>query len=391
MFATVLAASPDLVLDMEAFVERSTEIDLSQPLASPEPVPQRGTDASPAAALALGDSKNLLVTPLSKSMKGRALSHAGHAACSDDCPNHPVFGSVIGDGFCDDGAPSSAYCADPSGDCRGANTDFCEYGHDCTDCGPRILPEASNICKCCAVLFHGSPGSWCKRVPLWELDGWSCPDCNEDLPAEVLCDRVVFNFRSISNLDTQSNEVSKPNGKLDRDATREGRMLAGGARRVGYYIDEICATEHATDPDPSPLPFVGQDLMRQGYDPEKIIFQVGVPPPPPATTLSPPPPLRPPPPAPPPTPRAWCCGGRWWECRNALVEPCAGCRSCSKDEHGNATPEKCHSYFESSSSTVKACVWQGGVCQKKGPPDGSESCPAGSVRPTQVHPHESWP
>ena len=69
MFATVLAASPDLVLDMEAFVERSTEIDLSQPLASPEPVPQRGTDASPAAALALGDSKNLLATPLSKSMK----------------------------------------------------------------------------------------------------------------------------------------------------------------------------------------------------------------------------------------------------------------------------------------------------------------------------------
>ena len=303
IFTAVFAAPPDPMLDIEAFVEQTTDaepfaehatdLEQSLPLASPEPVPRRSTDTQPVTALALDRANKLLVSPLSSSMKRRALAHAGHAACSDDCPNHPLFGSVIDDGFCDDGAPSTTYCANPTGSCHSANSGFCDYGHDCTDCGPRILPDASSICKCCAVLFHGPPGSCCKKVPLWELDGWSCPDCNEDLPKEVLCDRVVFNFRSISNLDTQTNEVYKANGRPNRQETAAGRLLAGGGRRVGYYIDEVCNTlsatrsdrtchslEEALDPEASPLPFLGQDLVKYDYDPEKIVFQVGIPPPP---------------------------------------------------------------------------------------------------------------
>ena len=133
------------------------------PVSSPAPEPEALKDADQPlqsdllnAALALVNNARKEVggafsVPLEEGHQARALSHSGNNACSNDCPNVGNVGSVTNDGYCDDGAPSIEYCQDPSGSqyqCTPAVTNWCPFGHDCADCGPR---KVTNVCSCCGV------------------------------------------------------------------------------------------------------------------------------------------------------------------------------------------------------------------------------------------------
>ena len=242
-------------------------------MSSPEPV--LTDEDAPAAS----HKRHLVTVPLDPEHKARALSHVGNSACFNDCPPGPgTIGSINFDNYCDDGAPSTAYCLDPTGtdhECEESVTNWCPFGHDCADCGPR---KVENICECCAVLFHGAPGEKCGKVPLWELKDWACPagSCQQNLPSEVLCDRVIYNWRSVSSIDTEDL------GRRGTPEFRAGRPLEGGGRRVGYYQDPLCELQA------SPGPY-GQHLS--SGDPSEIIdFQIGVPPPAGSVRSPPPPP-----------------------------------------------------------------------------------------------------
>ena len=92
------------------------------------------------------------------------------------------------------------------------------------------------------VIYHNAPGAHCNRVPLWELELWTCPDCT--FPRELTCGRVIYNFRQISNQDYET------------EGDRTGRALPGGGRRVGWYTDPLC--DRQAHPSPGPI---GQELM----------------------------------------------------------------------------------------------------------------------------------
>jgi hypothetical protein len=127
------------------------------PVASPTPEPlpdamQTEPPAPVASSLTPGPGGTMIM-PLEHGHKARALSHgSGNYICSNDCTNGPgSIGSITGDNYCDDGASSTAFCADPSGvqyPCEAAITSWCPFGHDCTDCGPR---RSQQFCTCCAV------------------------------------------------------------------------------------------------------------------------------------------------------------------------------------------------------------------------------------------------
>eukprot|EP00900_Chrysochromulina_parva_P011793 jgi/Chrpa1/20614/Chrysochromulina_OHIO_Genome00026547-RA len=91
--------------------------------------------------------------------------------CNDLCVGFPMYAS---DGFCDDGGP-------------GAEFPDCQYGTDCTDCGPRtpLAPPSTTLCTETCVYASdadcddGGPGS---EFPLCAL-GTDCADCG---PRQVL-------------------------------------------------------------------------------------------------------------------------------------------------------------------------------------------------------------
>ena len=89
------------------------------------------------------------------------------AICADDC----IWAA---DGSCDDGGPDSAFSA-------------CQFGADCTDCGPRTLV---NECETnnggCAQICTDSPGGFecdCDEGFCLNADGKSC----DEIPSDALC------------------------------------------------------------------------------------------------------------------------------------------------------------------------------------------------------------
>ena len=125
------------------------------PAASPAPEPLlvdpvEGNSAAKEVIARAGKGPNgTIIIPLDPGHRARALSHSGQMACFNDCPNGPgSVGSIVNDDYCDDGAASTAYCADPTGTqypCAAGTTNWCPFGHDCADCGPRIVTP---ICTC---------------------------------------------------------------------------------------------------------------------------------------------------------------------------------------------------------------------------------------------------
>ena len=84
---------------------------------------------------------------------GRALvdpdSNASSAICLNNC-SHSVFGNLTNDGICSDGAPSRAYCANPTdATCREAAERYCTFGFDCKRAPVSVasptFPTASRI------------------------------------------------------------------------------------------------------------------------------------------------------------------------------------------------------------------------------------------------------
>ena len=165
-WAAMHALSPLLVLlplaaaraSIEPIIDgvlRGEAVLVASPAPEPEPKEKVHGHASSAAARAVvarahKGPKGTLSIPLEHEHRARALSHSGQNVCLNDCPNGPgVVGNIVRDGYCDDGAPSTAYCADPNSEqCSQSVTSWCPFGHDCDDCGPRIV---ANICTCCAV------------------------------------------------------------------------------------------------------------------------------------------------------------------------------------------------------------------------------------------------
>ena len=173
-FLVSLAAARPALESVIEDVLRAEAVPLASP--APEPEPQRPPQS---AALAVAKAAHqgpagTLIIPLDPGHRARALSHdAGSHACYNDCPHRPGIGSITGDNYCDDGAASTAYCADPTGSqypCEPSVTDWCPFGHDCEDCGPR---RVENICTCCAVR---------KRLP-----NHPC-ECEPVFPCTLLCD-----------------------------------------------------------------------------------------------------------------------------------------------------------------------------------------------------------
>ena len=157
LLVQLLAAQPGL----DGLIDGMLRDEGSSLAASPAPDPQPLAELAPtpgllSAALNVANTarrgpNGMLSIPLEEGHKARALSHGGSFVCANDCPNYGNIGSVVNDGYCDDGAPSAAYCADPSGSqyaCENAVTNWCPLGHDCEDCGPR---KVTNVCTCCAV------------------------------------------------------------------------------------------------------------------------------------------------------------------------------------------------------------------------------------------------
>ena len=153
------------VLRSEGAIKAQAPVPEASP--TPEPLPTGEDDEEDAPKpLPSGDRRALAVInsarqeaggaysiPLDEGHRSRALSHDhGSHVCSNDCgPGPGNVGSITNDNYCDDGAPSTAFCADPTGTqypCEAAVTSWCPFGHDCDDCGPR---RVSNVCTCCAV------------------------------------------------------------------------------------------------------------------------------------------------------------------------------------------------------------------------------------------------
>jgi hypothetical protein len=96
--------------------------------------------------------------------------------CNDLCVGFPTYAS---DGFCDDGGP-------------GAEFPDCQYGTDCTDCGPRVplapppsvAPPSTPLCtETCvwasdADCDDGGPGAEFTSCAL----GTDCTDCGPRVP-----------------------------------------------------------------------------------------------------------------------------------------------------------------------------------------------------------------
>ena len=214
------------------------------------------------------------------------------------------------------------------------------------------------------VIYHNAPGAHCNRVPLWELELWTCPDCT--FPRELTCGRVIYNFRQISNQDYET------------EGDRTGRALPGGGRRVGWYTDPLC--DRQAHPSPGPI---GQELMTTDGN-EPLALAVAVPPPAPSAIPRPP---SPPPPRPPP-PRAMCCNGQWASCVRVEAAVCGGCRACSRENAvGVASAADCHRHYSDDlNGIIRACVWDGSVCRNRGPPSGSDMCQASALAPNPPRP-----
>ena len=91
--------------------------------------------------------------------------------CNDLCVGFPTYAS---DGFCDDGGPGAEY---PD----------CQYGTDCTDCGPRVplAPPSTTLCTETCVYSSDADcddGGHGSEFPLCAL-GTDCADCG---PRQVL-------------------------------------------------------------------------------------------------------------------------------------------------------------------------------------------------------------
>ena len=143
----LVQSAPAALQTLESIVEEALlDEKIVATLASPEPA--AALDAAPEPVItaslleptqgessAKGASK-LLSKPLEPHHIARALSHSAQSVCLNDCPSDR-WGSYTDDGFCDDGAPSTAYCLDPteiSYACEIAQSKMCPFGHDCTDC-----------------------------------------------------------------------------------------------------------------------------------------------------------------------------------------------------------------------------------------------------------------
>ena len=97
---------------------------------------------------------------------------ASGALCNDLCVGNPTYAL---DGFCDDGGP-------------GAEFPDCQYGTDCTDCGPRVPrsppPSSSTLCTETCVWASdvdcddGGPGSEFNACTY----GTDCSDCGPRVP-----------------------------------------------------------------------------------------------------------------------------------------------------------------------------------------------------------------
>ena len=84
--------------------------------------------------LQLAPGKTVLSARRTLLERGRALLDPQPNAsfiCINNCSS-VVEGNLTTDRVCDDGAPSTAYCADPSSpSCRAAASSHCALGHDC--------------------------------------------------------------------------------------------------------------------------------------------------------------------------------------------------------------------------------------------------------------------
>ena len=98
------------------------ELMTTRPLALPNLTELLATAAYQSQPIAQSDEYGLRWKPLAAAHKHRALEEAALTVCQDDCVTN--WGGVMkNDTYCDDGAPSTAYCADPD-NCAAAVDDF---------------------------------------------------------------------------------------------------------------------------------------------------------------------------------------------------------------------------------------------------------------------------
>ena len=101
--------------------------------------------------------------------------------------------------------------------------------------------------QCCAVLYKGVAGANCGPVPIFDFTNWVHPGGASLVTPAQLCGTVRFNWlsRSPSHL-----SVCDVHQNCDPEANRWSPPLAGGAVRVGTYLDTTsaaCATTASTN------------------------------------------------------------------------------------------------------------------------------------------------
>eukprot|EP00322_Chrysochromulina_rotalis_P031326 CAMPEP_0115831164 /NCGR_PEP_ID=MMETSP0287-20121206/1997_1 /TAXON_ID=412157 /ORGANISM="Chrysochromulina rotalis, Strain UIO044" /LENGTH=268 /DNA_ID=CAMNT_0003284501 /DNA_START=189 /DNA_END=992 /DNA_ORIENTATION=- len=193
----------------------------------------------------------------------------------------------------------------------------CEYGTDCTDCGPRRVDFPP--CECCAVIYSAGPGDFCGRASFWELNNWTCTECHDPDTAvtkDELCGKVSYDMAqrfADAGLEVESYAYNgSSQGYLDhyfRDhgAVELGGRMGGEAQGfsssgfpmpLGYeagYRDPVCGDSRLVA-SPEPTPFLGIEGLNA--DDELMFLHLAIPPLPPRPPATPPlPPFLPPSPA----------------------------------------------------------------------------------------------
>mmetsp|Transcript_83857 Transcript_83857/g.167389 ORF Transcript_83857/g.167389 Transcript_83857/m.167389 type:complete len:611 (-) Transcript_83857:400-2232(-) len=218
--------------------------------------------------------------------------------------------------FCDDGGSGSYEYSHPFDPISAHHR--CEYGTDCADCGPRVIPYPE--CECCAVVYQNEPGDFCGRVSIWELQNWTCVDCNPDtgsqqIHKDELCGKVSFNM--VARLRAAGAHVTDEHASatdgLNAFMWRGGGVELGGNAFVGAvtgvmhplgvfrgYRDPACDNSLLVA-SPDPRPFLGIEGLHK--DDELMFLQAEWPPLPPAPPSPPPSPPSPPPSPHSPSPR----------------------------------------------------------------------------------------
>lgn len=157
--------------------------------------------------------------------EGVAPPNCANVTCTNTCSfTAPGIVASPGDGVCDDGDPVSA------------DFNFCEWGTDCVDCGPRLgtRKEPSYVGDICA--FHGN----CQG-------GTGSP-----LDAEAWCGDLILDGFPEGAVSRCLSDCSRENDCPEGFQCRELKLVNGGPLVEGGVTAQACFPLMCSPPPPPP-------------------------------------------------------------------------------------------------------------------------------------------